>query len=231
MDIAMQGRGARTIVAVHGIQGTRAVWHALANELSAHATFVLPNLRGRGRAMRGVTPADYRLEAFAEELAHVIDTVTRGAPYCLAGWSMGVSVTLAALPWLANRPDALVLMSGSPALRELRWFHAHDDTALHAEIVAREKRLGLSDAADHDAVAHTWQSIRDTDQRATLAAIDIPALVIHGAEDDESPVGHAHWLLDGMPHAHLEIIAGAGHGIPTTHTTEVAAAMRRFLFD
>uniref|UniRef100_UPI0020326F16 alpha/beta fold hydrolase n=1 Tax=Caballeronia sp. INML3 TaxID=2921752 RepID=UPI0020326F16 len=73
MDIAMQGRGARTIVAIHGIQGTRAVWHPLANELSAHATFVLPNLRGRGRAMRGATPADYRLEAFAEELAQVID--------------------------------------------------------------------------------------------------------------------------------------------------------------
>jgi pimeloyl-ACP methyl ester carboxylesterase len=231
MDIVRQGNGARQIVAVHGIQGTRGVWCPLVERMRHEASFVLPNLRGRGAAARGTQAADYRLEAFAAELADAIDASTHGEPYCLAGWSMGVTVSLAALPLLARRPERLILMSGSPALCALRWFHARDGAALKAEIAARETRLGLIDAADHDAVAWTWQAIRDTDQRAILETIDVPTLIVHGAADDESPVEHAHWLLEGLPRARLEIIAGAGHGIATENVAEVAAASRRFLSD
>ncbi|CAL8481592.1 alpha/beta fold hydrolase [Caballeronia sp. S22] len=230
MDISRQGHGQRQIVAVHGIQGTRAVWRPLTESMDDEFSFVLPNLRGRGAATRGTRSADYSLEAFACELAQAIDSCTRGRPYCLAGWSMGVSVSLAALPLLAHRPERLILMSGSPALRALRWFHAPDGASLEAEIAAREARLGLIDAADHGAVAWTWQAIRDTDQRAGLASINIPALILHGADDNESPVEHAQWLLEGLPDARLEIIADAGHSIPTSHTAEVAASLRRFLF-
>jgi len=229
MDIAQEGGGARRIVAVHGIQGTRAVWRPLAQAMRDEATFVLPNLRGRGAATRGSQAADYSLEAFASDLAQAVDAYTQGEPYCLVGWSMGVTVSLAALPLLSHRPDRLALMSGSPALCALQWFRAREGAALKAEIAAREARLKLADAADHDAVAWTWQAIRDTDQRGVLENVDMPTLIVHGAADDESPVEHAHWLLEGLPRARLDIIAGAGHGIPTTHTAEVAAAMRRFL--
>lgn len=229
MDIIRQGHGERQIVAVHGIQGTRAVWRPLAESMDDEFSFVLPNLRGRGAAMRGTHSADYCLEAFAGELAQAIEASTHGQPYCLAGWSMGVSVSLATLPLLAHRPERLILMSGSPALRALRWFHAPNGAALEAEIVARKTRLRLVEAADHSAVAWTWQAIRDTDQRAGLASIDIPTLILHGAVDDQSPIEHAHWLLEGLPHAQIEVIAGAGHSIPTSHAAELAASLRRFL--
>ncbi|SAK46657.1 alpha/beta hydrolase [Caballeronia pedi] len=231
MDILTQGDGPTRIVAVHGIQGTRAVWRPLAETMRGQATFVLPNLRGRGAAARGSQAADYGLRAFAADLAHVIDAATRGEPYCLAGWSMGVTVSLAALPQLSHRPKKLILMSGSPALCALQWFRAREGAALADEIAAREARLNLADAADRDAVAWTWQGIRDTDQRGVLASVDIPALIVHGAADDECPLEHAHWLREGLPRARLDIIAGAGHGIPTTHTAEVATAVRRFLSD
>ncbi|SDR61120.1 alpha/beta fold hydrolase [Paraburkholderia tuberum] len=229
MDIVRHGDGPRHIVAVHGIQGTRAVWRPLAESMEHEVSLMLPNLRGRGVAMRGTYAADYSLEAFAGELALAIDACTHGQPYCLAGWSMGVTVSLASLPLLAHRPERLILMSGSPSLRALRWFHAPGGAALEAEIAARKARLGLVEAADHNAVAWTWQAIRDTDQRASLASIDIPTLILHGAVDDESPIEHAHWLLEGLPTARLEIIADAGHSIPTSHTAEVAASLRRFL--
>ncbi len=87
----------------------------------------------------------------------------------------------------------------------------------------------MCDAADHDAVAWTWQAIRNTDQRGVLKYVDTPTLIVHGAVDAESPVEHAHWLLEGLPHARLETMADAGHGVPTTHTAEVAVVLRRFL--
>jgi pimeloyl-ACP methyl ester carboxylesterase len=229
MDVVLKGNGASRIVAVHGIQGTRAVWQPLADAMRDDATFVLPNLRGRGAAPRGSWPADYLLRSFASDLAQVINAFTLGDSYCLAGWSMGVTVVLATLPFLVHRPARIVLMSGSPALKELHWFGAREGAELNSEIQARQKRLKLEDAADHEAVAWTWQAIRNTDQRSMLGEIDIPTLIVHGAADDESPVEHAHWLLEGLSRARLAVIEGAGHSIPTTHTAEVAAAMRRFL--
>lgn len=229
MDIVREGSGALRIVAVHGIQGTRAVWRPVAGQMRDEATFVLPNLRGRGSAARGTQPADYSLEAYAEDLAQIVDASTAGEPYCLAGWSMGVTVSLAALPLLARRPERLILISGSPALCALQWFRASDGAALDAEIAAREARLGLADAADHDAVAFTWRALRGTDQRGVLANIDTPTLIVHGDGDDESPIEHAHWLRDGLPNAQLHAIAGGGHGVLTENTAEVVPAMRRFL--
>jgi pimeloyl-ACP methyl ester carboxylesterase len=230
MDIVREGNGALRIVAVHGIQGTRAVWRPMAGLMRDEATFVLPNLRGRGAAARGKQTADYSLEAFAADLAQAVDASTAEEPYCLAGWSMGVTVSLAALPMLAHRPERLILISGSPALCALEWFRARDSAALNAEIAAREARLGLTAAADHDAVAWTWQALRGTDQRGILGRIDTPTLIVHGATDDESPIEHAHWLSAGLPNAQLHVIAGAGHRVLTENTAEVAAAMRRFLF-
>src|SRR5215469_923292 len=102
MDVREAGQGSIRIVAVHGIQGTRTVWLPLAEQLDDVGRFILPNLRGRGTASRGATRAHYSLDAFADELADVIDTTVGGEAYCLAGWSMGVSVSLAALAHLAR---------------------------------------------------------------------------------------------------------------------------------
>ncbi|MGC4441756.1 hypothetical protein ABXW85_23125, partial [Streptococcus suis] len=65
---------------------------------------------------------DYSLEAFAAEIAKVITCYVTTPRYVLAGWSMGVSVTLATMDLLRKQgaplPQALILMSGSPVLQE-----------------------------------------------------------------------------------------------------------------
>ncbi|MFM0032814.1 alpha/beta hydrolase [Paraburkholderia madseniana] len=229
MDVMTVGQGEEIVVAVHGIQGTRVVWMPLAVELSEVASFVLPNLRGRGAAFRGSLAHDYRLDAFADDLTEVIETVVGERPYTLAGWSMGVSVALTYLARARRRPARLILMSGSPGLSSVHWFEAHDDAALLEEIAARERRLGLHEAANHQAVAWTWKSIRSTNQCSMLASIDIPALIVHGSDDIDSPVAHAQWLADGIEDARLYVIDGAGHGLAIENTNVAAAAVRRFL--
>jgi pimeloyl-ACP methyl ester carboxylesterase len=232
MDVRTAGNGREIVVAVHGIQGTRAVWNPVAHRLLDDATFVLPNLRGRGSAARGSSVADYGLDRFADDLADAIDRVVAGRPYTLAGWSMGVSISLAYVTRClapSRRPRRLILMSGSPDLTALRWFEAHEDTALLAEIAAREQRLGLREAADHNAVACTWRAIRDTSQRSALAGISLPTLIVHGSEDTDSPVEHARWLADGISCSRLRVIDGAGHNLPTEQADAVAAHMTHFL--
>ncbi|WP_428851798.1 alpha/beta fold hydrolase [Imbroritus primus] len=229
MDCIQVGAGPVQIVALHGIQGTRAAWLPLADMLADAATFTLPNLRGRGTAVRAAGPGGYALEAYAADAAEAIEARVRG-PFILAGWSMGVSVALAYLARTgARRPTGLCLVSGTANLPEAPWFAATDAEALLAEVRARELRLGLKEAADHAAVVATWQAIRAQRQAGQLAAVREPALVIHGRDDGDSPWSHALALCAGLPHASLLGIGGAGHSVLTHNTEQVAAVLRGFL--
>lgn len=235
MDVVCKGSGVHTVVAIHGIQGTRASWQPLVDVLQDEAEWVLPNLRGRAGAFRGATVADYALEKFAGDMAEIIARHVHTPRYVLAGWSMGVSVTLATVALLQKKglplPQALILMSGSPVLQQTRWFHETDYAALLQEITSREQRLGLRDAADRDAVAWAWQAIGGSDQRSLLPSLDMPALIVHGSADEDSPLDHARLLQQGLPHAKLQIIDGGAHSIPTQNTAQVAAHIRTFLSD
>jgi pimeloyl-ACP methyl ester carboxylesterase len=231
-DVACIGTGSTTIVALHGIQGTRASWLPLANVLSTEARWILPNLQGRGEAWRGLTTDDYSLEAFAQEAMRAIDQNVGTGEYVLAGWSMGVSVILAILARLQETgspmPQAIILMSGSPVLQQTSWFQ-RDQAGLLEEITLREQRLSLREAADHDAVALTWQAIRHSDQRSLLPSIIQPTLVLHGSEDQDAPLSHAEMLVKQLPQARLYVIEGAGHSILTQNTDRVAEQLRAFL--
>jgi pimeloyl-ACP methyl ester carboxylesterase len=229
MDVQITGDAGPLVVALHGIQGTRAVWEPIAARLSSEATFVLPNLRGRGRAPRGNGVADYRLDRFADDLAEVLDSCVAQRDYWLAGWSMGVSVALAYLSrGGVHLPRGVVLASGTPAVRNVSWFASSEQAALMRDIGLRERKLQLQEAADHDAVAWTWKAIRDTDQTGVLASVAIPTLIVHGTVDDQCPLYCARALAQGVPHAALRILGG-GHSLPLTHADAISVLIREFL--
>jgi pimeloyl-ACP methyl ester carboxylesterase len=229
MDVRIMGQGSTTVVALHGIQGTRAAWQPVAQRLASRARFVLPNLRGRGAAVRAAGQGGYGLQAYASDAAEVIEQHVGQAPFVLAGWSMGVSVALELLTRRPElRPQGLVLLSGTPCLSLASWFTA-EGARLTAEVAARERRLGLVEAADHDAVAWTWAAIRGNDQRPLLARIDVPALVLHGSADEDSPWLHGRWLAEGLPRATLVTLPGAGHSLLSAATDTVAQEIERFI--
>lgn len=221
--------GRMTVLAVHGIQGTCAAWTSVANACATQASFICPNLRGRGDAIRGQGPEEYGLDAFSRDLADVARKHLDASPFILAGWSMGVSV---ALEYLRRndgpQPCGLILLSGSPRPGTAPWFSEQGDRLL-AEIAAREKRLNLAMAADHQAVAWTWEALQDADHSASLAGIELPTLIIQGSADPDTPLEHARWLSEGIPNAELHIIEGAEHSLLTENTAEVAAHIQAFI--
>ncbi|MFT4306285.1 MAG: alpha/beta hydrolase [Microbacterium sp.] len=72
----------------------------------------------------------------------------------------------------------------------------------------------------------TWP----TDFRGDIAAIDVPALIVHGTADNILPVDKtARRFHELLPAARYVEIAGAPHGLLWTHGDEVNAAILEFL--
>lgn len=229
MSNASMKTGRTRILAVHGIQGTSAAWLPVARACAAQADFILPNLRGRGEAVRGQRPQDYELGAFSQDLAQAARQPLDNSPLILAGWSMGVSIALEYLRRADGpQPAALMLLSGSPRPGLAPWFSEQGDQLL-AEIAARENRLNLAMAADHQAVAWAWEALQDVDHSGDLRGIQLPTLIIQGSADPDTPTEHARWLSEGIPHAELHIIEGAGHSLLTENTAEVTAHIQAFI--
>lgn len=72
----------------------------------------------------------------------------------------------------------------------------------------------------------TWP----TDFRADIAAVDVPALILHGTADRILPVdATGRRFAQALPGARYVEVEGAPHGLLTTHAAEVNEALLSFL--
>jgi len=63
--------------------------------------------------------------------------------------------------------------------------------------------------------------------RERLGGLDVPTLVIHGADDPIFPVGHGEALAREVPGAELLVLEGAGHELPRRDWDVVVPAILR----
>ncbi len=68
-----------------------------------------------------------------------------------------------------------------------------------------------------------------TDLRPTLAAVDLPTLVVHGERDPVCPSGAGRALAEAIPGARLSLLAGAGHAPFLSRPDALAASLLPFL--
>lgn len=229
MDFTVSGSHSPDIVFLHGIQGTRLAWSSIAADLSDDYRCVLPNFAGRGERKQNFTPSALDLEHFASEL-HTIVQHQGSTGFVLVGWSLGVSVILEYLARYEHAPiGGIVLISGSPALNECQWFQQSEPELLQAEIVEREQRLQLSEAAHTDAVAAVWSNIKSTNHEAVLPTISLPCLVIHGENDEDCPVEHGRRLAAGIQNATFVDIPEGEHSVLRSHPSLITHAVRDFI--
>lgn len=96
------------------------------------------------------------------------------------------------------------------------------------ELVERARAMTLERPITE--LVATLETLRDRpDSRPTLAAIDVPVLVVVGEEDRVTPPAEAEAMVDGLANARFSRIAGAGHLSPLERPSEVTEALRGFL--
>jgi pimeloyl-[acyl-carrier protein] methyl ester esterase len=125
----------------------------------------------------------------------------------------GFTAAVAACPHAALRRFAALMNQGDD--------HARNITRQLNDLL-RER---IPDAATLTA---GLAELRDTDLRKSVVAVRPPTLLVHGQHDPLMPLAAAQWLVDHMPNARLEVLAGAAHAPFLSQPEQFVDLLNRF---
>lgn len=87
---------------------------------------------------------------------------------------------------------------------------------------------GVAASGDEVALAD-WRACDRFDRLQDIARVRGPAAIVVGSDDPLTPERYARLLHERIVPSTLTVVDGAGHEVPSTHPTQVAAALRGLL--
>jgi 3-oxoadipate enol-lactonase len=217
---------------IHGWPHDRRLWAAQLSGLPTQARCLAPDLRGFGDST--VAPP-YSIEQHADDLAAFL-TMLGTARAVVCGLSMGGYVALALLRRhrallraliltstraTADTPDAranrmrlisFVEEHGVEALasRQLKLMVGESTYASRPDVLEALRQM-MAEAPPEGVTAALRAMADRPDSSDLLPGIDIPTLVVSGADDTLTPHAEMREMALAIPGSRLEVIAGAGH--------------------
>lgn len=228
------GGGERVLLLVHGFPFNASMWRPQLADPPAGWRLIAPDLRGFG-ASGPATGARLGMDRFAVDLAALLRHLGI-ARVTVCGLSMGGYIAFALRRGAPKLVAGLVLCDtragpDSPKAREKRLHSAErvrmDGTAgviegmlprllspvtkAHRPELVDEVRA-MMEAAPAQSVAGALIGMAERpDSTPLLRTIDVPTLIMVGADDEITPPGDARMMARGIRGARLEIIDDAAH--------------------
>lgn len=250
VEYAFLGDGPPLLM-IAGFGQTGQVWEAVLPRLTRK--FRCYYFSNRGADGRSESLAGLTIDELADDAVSVIRSI--GEPVGVLGWSMGGAIAQC----LAHRhPDlvrALVLLASMARRNELQanltaarlalltagarpeeietvllpWMFtpALLSNTARAEAIVRANGKGYP--VDLAGLRAQAAALDGFDATAWLPDIDVPALVVVGAEDMLTPVSAAVELANGLPGAELAVLPRGGHAAILESPNEVVPPILRFL--
>ncbi|HTV67781.1 MAG TPA: alpha/beta fold hydrolase [Rhizobiaceae bacterium] len=232
---AEAGKGAETVVLLHGFGGHHDIWRYMVDVLAREYRTLAYDLPGHGRSLGivGAGSAKSTIAALRDDLAHrALDRVH------LVGHSMGgafaalfaiadpfriASLTLLApggfgeaiaAHTLKRYAEAVSSIELRPYFKAMRGVKAEDDDAALDRLAAVRATHGQREALIeiHGRIARDGK--QGAIPREQLAGLKMPVTVAWGTGDGVLPVVQS---LNLPPRFHVRIVDGAGHMLPETH--------------
>ncbi|MBI4420852.1 MAG: alpha/beta fold hydrolase [Gemmatimonadetes bacterium] len=230
----MQGDGPACLL-VHGFPLDRTLWRAQLAGLAGWRRLA-PDLRGFG--LSDPPPQGWTLAAYADDLARILDGARVGKA-AVCGLSMGGYIALEMWRRHRDRIRALILANtraeadppdGRKRRDEMIERVQRDGAAAVVDTMLPRVLAPATLAGNAHVVAHVRTMMRDCSAPGLIAAlaamrdrpdstdllreIDVPTLVVAGAEDTLIPVDSQSVLAAKIRGARLEVVGGAGHLTP-----------------
>jgi 3-oxoadipate enol-lactonase len=246
-----QGEGS-PLVFVHGFPLNHAMWNAQIPVFAERHRVIAPDLRGFGESVD--TEGTVSMEEFADDLAAILDDLHVADPAVLCGLSMGGYIAfhfvrkyrqrLRGLVLCDTRASAdvpevvenrlriakLVIESGTQPVAEamLPKAFAPKTYSDRPEVVEAVRAMMISSDPTGVAAASRGMAVRP-DMTELLPAIDLPTLVVVGADDALTTVDEMRRMATAIPEAKLQIVPEAGHLSPLENPAVFNATLASFL--
>ena len=249
------------ILLVHGWPHDRRVWDGLADALSDAHRVIVPDLPGFGYSppRHAGEPTDtppLTMDEMAADLAALLDAVGADGPVTLGGVSMGGYVALAFAEAHPDRVGALLLFGTKAAadsdaargkraeivdrvLAEGTGFLVQDCPGQQLSphtLAEREGVVGalrsMTEAATPAGVVGAQRGMAARPDRAGLCGrIEVPTLVVGGADDAFTPPADLRELAGLFPRGRYAEVPDCGHLPPLEDPAATAEAVLAFLDD
>jgi pimeloyl-ACP methyl ester carboxylesterase len=242
----------QTLVLIHAFPQDHAMWEEQAQAFRTEYRVFTPDVFGFGGSP--LPDGDWTIEDFADELAGAMEQLGIREPFVLGGLSMGGYVALA---FAKEYPEKLrgLILADTRADADSAEAKANREKSIAAlatqtpaefiegmipkvlgdttrksrpEIVERVRAIGSRQS--REGIVAALKALRDrSDSTDELEDIEVPTLVIVGAEDTVTPPAISEAMAKVLPNATLEVIAEAGHLSNMEQPAAFTAAMRKWL--
>lgn len=246
------------LLLIHGFPLNHKMWKPQISYLSAQVRVIAPDLRGHGSSEAVPPPTtrsqSYTMEMHADDCAALLDDLGITQPVFIAGLSMGGYIAFAFLRKYPERVAGLVLAAtragaDSPAAREnrLKSIATAQETGVETLVNSMVPSL-LSPATDNNQpglptrlaaimaeisldamVGDQLGMLERPDSSPMLDQINVPTLLIHGADDRLIPLEDMRILQAKIPTSELQIIPDAGHMVNMEQPLQFNRAVSVFL--
>lgn len=246
-----QGQG-MPVLFVHGFPLNHTMWNAQLPVFAERYRVIAPDLRGFGSSVD--TEGAVSMEDFADDLAAILDHLQVREPMVYCGLSMGGYIAwqfvrkyrqrlrglvLCDTRAAADTPEAAagrlkmaeqVIADGTQPVAESMVSKALSPRSMseRPEVVAAVKGMILSSDPTGVAAAQRGMANRP-DASDQPGQIDLPTLVMVGADDALTPVEEMRRIAGEIPQARLVVIPDAGHLSPMENPQAFNAALAEFL--
>ncbi len=235
VSLHVQERGTgRPLLLVHGFPLDLTMWRSQVEELSREFRVITPDLRGFGQS--DVTPGTVTMEQYADDLAALLDAMQIDQPVVFCGLSMGGYIAwqffarhrskLAALILCDTKAAAdsaeaaagrlktadKVLAEGASVVAEAMLPKLFAPGSLTQAIpgVEETRQVMLRTSPAGIAAALRGMAARP-DFTARLETLNLPTLLVGGAEDSIAPPAEMRGIAAAIPGARFIEILAAGH--------------------
>jgi pimeloyl-ACP methyl ester carboxylesterase len=228
------GDGAPAVL-LHGFPFNSAMWEPQLTSVPAGWRFIAPDLRGFGGSSAAPGDGAYTMPAFAHDVALLLDHL-EAQRVVLCGLSMGGYIALEFWRLFPERVMGLVLSDtratpdddgaranryalaekvgshGAAAVLEAMLPKLFSPATVKERPDVVERVRSMMEVAPVDTLRRSLLGMAErSDTESLLRMIQVPTLVLVGADDAITPPGDAQLIARGIRGSRIETIADAGH--------------------